>query len=392
MDEQWDGLSRETFTGTGSLTCRRANFTLPSSIRLVQLFNGRIWFEISTQERNDTFSPFKIRSCEFAGTLDDGRVLTVKGIEDFGRKFSPFGNDLVMSGFLPVGYFEIAQPEHPEEPSFRKIYCDLTNLPLDGRGPIQVASKQAQIQLEQLPDYEHVLQLMKALRIGGVLCRIGITFSKPVTERRREEFTRDLCDLLSLAERSYVWCVSQHWENADGVIVRSRYEEPKFHYSKFPRSLISTGNLTLFIQDTIDNYEMQRSTWKLFWALDYYLQTMSLNSAWSQALGFFTALETLKQAFLDQSGRKERPAYKIILKEMFRELKMEVGDDELKQLVELRNQIIHTGSPDFAKGPWNDATSAFRRACEFGGLVERTILTILKYQGKFEPYDQSFSF
>lgn len=170
---------------------------------------------------------------------------------------------------------------------------------------------------------------------------------------------------------------------------------------------------------------------------------MSLRFAWSRAVEFFTALETLKNAFLQQPGRaklarlvpkggfrkedivnqvieflddkleifKDLPdeddrqaleeslknrvgslnqrAYKLILRDMFRELEVPFDDYELKWFVELRNQIIHRGSPDYRKGPWkNDLEAASKWAARFTGLVERTILKIIDYRGDFEPYDQ----
>ncbi|TET24469.1 MAG: hypothetical protein E3J73_08210 [Candidatus Bathyarchaeum sp.] len=187
-------------------------------------------------------------------------------------------------------------------------------------------------------------------------------------------------------------------------------------------------------------------------AQEHYIQSMQIYSMWSQSLGFFTALETLKAAFLRKPERKNfehyvskgrfqkkkisakvihilcenfeefrellgngqneelddeqkatkelekqtlkskvgelnRRAYKLILRSMFEELQVTVEDNDLKQLVDLRNRIIHYGSPDYEKGisPSN-AGEAVSKFC--GLLLERSLLAILGYEGDFNRYDQ----
>jgi hypothetical protein len=173
---------------------------------------------------------------------------------------------------------------------------------------------------------------------------------------------------------------------------------------------------------------------------------MSIHSVWPQSVGFFTALETLKSAFLRQHGDElqyylppgkvydkefkekkvayrvidilgdafdvfshlsgddraalklkvktelSRRPYKLVLSNMFQELGMVVGEDDLKWLVRLRDQIIHTGSPRYGgKEPWADSNSseAARWVNRFAGLLERTFLAVLGYRGHFERYDQA---
>jgi hypothetical protein len=199
------------------------------------------------------------------------------------------------------------------------------------------------------------------------------------------------------------------------------------------------------VEDTIDAYDDKYFDWSLGEAQDLYIQAMSIHSLWPQSVGFFTALETLKSAFLRQHGdesqyylppgkefdkefRKKRVAnrvieilgdafevfsrlsgddraalklkiknglnrrpYKLVLSSMFQELGMVVEEDDLKWLVRIRDQIIHTGSPQYdGREPWADKSSEAARWVErFGSLVERTFLAILGYQGQFEQYDQS---
>jgi hypothetical protein len=83
--------------------------------------------------------------------------------------------------------------------------------------------------------------------------------------------------------------------------------------------------------------------------------------------------------------------YKLVLNSMFQELGMVVDEDDLKWLVRIRDQIIHTGSPQYdGREPWADKSSEAARWVErFGSLVERTFLAILGYRGQFEQYDDS---
>jgi hypothetical protein len=233
--------------------------------------------------------------------------------------------------------------------------------------------------------------------------------------------------------------------NARGEVVKSQYEEPLFYYSRPTRPLIPLESLTEFIESALDHIGSRAAKWQLGYAEDLYIQAMSLHSAWPQAVGFFTALETLKDSFLQQRGTElqyhvppgreyyrqfkkkkvakrvieilenefeafkrltgkdrsdlalkirnelNRRSYRSVLGDMFCDLGVLIAEDELKWLVRLRDQITHTGSPDYEeKTPWQGSMhEASRQATRFASLLERTFLTIHGYTGEFEPYDQS---
>ena len=73
------------------------------------------------------------------------------------------------------------------------------------------------------------------------------------------------------------------------------------------------------------------------------------------------------------------------------EAERQVADADLKLLVALRNDIIHTGSPKWSgKEPWADeAAKAGILVSKFASLLERTFLAILEYQGQSDLFDQS---
>lgn len=450
MDKSLDSLSRKTFTGTGALTAMHGSVPLACTIRLSQLFNGRISFEIDIDEKQHRINPGRLGEFDFSGSLVDGRQLTVKGliVENDVLHMHNFSHTWL--GFLNYpGYFEIYSLANSLD--FVRVTFEVTNLPLYGVGPIEIDINGDKIKLQEVSDYKSVRHLISALKTGGILSNIDIVFSHPKIEEEVDKYMREVCGLLTLSQRSHVWHTEYHLENASGVTVKSHYEEPVFIYSRPSRPLVPVDSLESFFRISFVNFEAKIREWNLGEAQDFYIQAMALTSAWSISLGFFTTLETFKNAFLHQQGYENlefyvlpktfktlrifekvfealcagydefkaladdkkdtiqqkddkkteretirskiadinRRAYKSILRSMFQQLGMTVDNKDLKNLVDLRNQIIHSGSPNYQKGPWKTSNDAFQWACRFGGIVEKTFLAILQYKGKFEPYDQS---
>jgi hypothetical protein len=447
MSDQWAGLSRRVLTGSGDLTCKEVARTSPCTVEITQLFNGRIAVEVRlamAHSKQDWRR--RCRSFDLSGVLDNGALLSAKGviIDTITHHFQD--GAVSLKGYLyHPGYLEITDQNNGQGP-YQKVMCEVTNLPLYSVETYEATTAQAHMRFHKLSDYSQVRHLMNALRTGGVLSQITIEFSMPSTDEQMDKFIHTLCSLLSLSQRAHVWCVGQHWVNGSGAVVRSRYEEPLFYYSRPTRPLIPLTSLVDFVENTIDAYDSKYLDWSLGEAQDLYVQAMSICSVWPQSVGFFTALETLKNAFCRQHGyelqfhlppgkkfdrefkKKEvghrvlavlsdafdvfnhlpgddvaalklkvknelnRRPYKSVLKRMFQELDMVVDEDDLKWLVRLRDQIIHTGSPQYGgKEPWanNQSSEATRWVNRFAGLVERTFLAILEYQSQFERYDQS---
>lgn len=460
MNEMWSSLSRIEFTSSGFLIYGETT-KIACKIWIAQLYNGRIIFEAYIDEKTsiqiDVLNWFRrCKSLDFVGTLNDGQHLIIKNINNnnvagYTRELDGSGGVIIKHTLYNPGFLEITKPGDTEF-SQDNIVCEVTNLPLNS--PVDISIPQAQITFQRLglPKYNNIRSLMNVLKTAGVLSQIRINFSQDVSEEQMDEFINLSCGLLSIAQRAHVWCVARHWKNSEGAIAKSRYEEPIFHYSRPSAPLIPVESLGEFFQSTIDNYRAKYDEWDLGEAQEHYLQSMQNNSMWSQSLGFFTALETLKAAYLcrpekknferyvpkgrfrkkkisdkvmdilrenfeefrnlldaDQDneiddeqrekielekqtlkskvGELNRRAYKLVLKSMFKELGMAVEDEELKQLVDLRNQIIHNGSPDYEK--WTSPSKAGEAASKFCGLLlEESLLAILGYKGNFSRYDQ----
>ena len=430
-------MSTEAFSGSGHLTCRHAT-EWPCDFWLAQLFNGRIVVQVWNVQRIPHDLNRWLDKCEpfdLIGTLNDGRSAMTRGIHwtwSFGL------TEKMIEGVVHrPGYMEISRTPRIEIPS-QRVICEISNLFL-GRvvGPIESNVGQACIQFNRLSCHADNRRRMEALKTAGILSSVSVEPVELISEDHLGDMVDTLCSLLTFAQRSPVSCVAQHSQDVSKTIVRSRYQEPVFYYPTMFRPLIPSENLAAFVQDTFGNYSRQWKLWDLGHAIDHYVQAIALHSAWSQAVGIFTALETLKNAYLQQprknnleyfvsegSFRKRRiasqvmellgsnfvifndlpddekdalsgkirglnqRAYKLILKKMFQELRMPVDEDDLALLVRLRNQIIHGGSPDYQKGPWKNPSKASEVASRFAGLVEKTILAILDFQGDSERYDQ----
>ena len=442
LPEPWDKVARTSLHGKGLLTCK-TGASCECDIDLSQLFNGRLVVRVIPLNSEDP-DPSIFRRCEyfdFIGTLDDNLSLSVKNIRFTRRILSK--EDLWTGSWRHEGYVHLPgsvrffRPGKTSSASDMLI-CELTNLSLGReRDPVEASVSGFRIRLSSCARNLD-LPLIEALRTSGILCQMEITGFDEGGKGHLDKFVWMLCDLLGLASRSPVSCVSRRWQNAQGLIVDGYFREPTFDSPVRVGPLIEPSSLAGFIQETFASYEEKWKNWDIANAMDHYIQAMAVSSAWSQALGFFTALETIRAAFLKQqnNGTKEyyvcrrqfdkaripqqvlkllgdhlsafseltgdeetsllgyirgmnRRAYKVVLKDMFRELEVIYEDDELKRLVDLRNQIIHGGSPDYSKGKWRNTSDAFLNVVKFASLVERVLLAILGYRGTYNPYDRS---
>jgi hypothetical protein len=442
-------LARWALAGSGHLVCDRCGRTAECTFELAQLFNGRLSVEVRLPLERGTATwvehcgPFSL-----AGSLDDGRPAEAHGMITDSPRLAFRERVAVVKGYLYYPGHLLIGANEGELTSCREMLCEVTNLLLYHLPTCQASTRQAHLEFQRVGDHYDVERLTRACRTGGVLCEIRLVFAQDTSVERMDEFIDDLCGLLSLSQRTHVWPVARHGIGPDGAVLASRYREPLFYYSRPSRPLIPAGSLALFVETAIDAYVTECEDWNLQYAEDLYIQAMSLHSVWPQSVGFFTALESLKAAYLRQRGdeaqyyvppdaeyRKRfktkkvgyrindvlceafdafchlsgehraslrskartelnRRPYKQVLKAMFTDLGVGVEDEDLKLLVRLRDQIIHTGSPKYgAAEPWSDTDTgeASKWVSRFAGLLERTLLAILEYSGDFEPYDESFA-
>jgi len=443
----WQGVSSYQLVCQGVLEGSQLASPLACSAVFTQLFNGRLAFEFVLDDQDNPEAERWLEQpnrLSFVGNSNDGAQITVQNISPSTQHAHPTG----LSGFIrgPIEQVYLLQSD-----LVSRATIEVTNLPLYRMHDIQILTPHGSIKIARTLDYKRVSQLLKGINCAGVIAEISIDFSEALKFNEVDDVIRKLCGLLGLAQRSHVSPVVIRLYDYAGTLLRTKYEEPVFDIHKAAQPLIPEESLPEFIQAAFALPSSLYSEWQLGQAQDYYIQAAALTSAWSQAIGFFTALETIKAAYieivgkfdsyvprnqfknkkiadkvlallsqefaeyedlLDKSklstlsaeeqeerkfeiqtlkskvGELNRPAYKLVLKSMFQYLGVTVASEELNQLVDLRNQIIHSGSPDYSKGPWNNPTEAHRQVCDFAGLVERTILAIIKYSGPVITYEQ----
>lgn len=433
LPESLKSIVRSSFAAAGDLLRERESQSTSASILLDQYVNGRIAFDLLIQEQAKPHRIPKRAASSFLGKLENGDQVIVKGMMTENRIIKKQSGEEKLQGYvLSPGYVEIVHGDVATD-AFQTATCELINLPLLGHGPVEIVLPEATVKLSEVDDYKFIRQVMSALKSTGILCKMEISFNTPATDSEIDDLISSLCGLLSLSQRTHVWCVSKKLQGSNGE--KWLYQEPIFPYFRPSRPLIPVDHLGEFITRLLDNYKKEYTKCNLGLVQDYYLQSMVLLSAWPQALGFFTALETLKQAHIHQSGASieryvsegkfkkqdisdkvvtllcnelpefahlhdnkqdaeidtikskvgelNRRAYKTILKKMFAQLNLQVPEDELSRLVKFRNDIIHRGMPKD-----NSYGEAFENGLLFASLVEKVMLAILDYHGVLEYYHE----
>jgi hypothetical protein len=337
----------------------------------------------------------RCQTFSISGTADDGRALSATNVHWTNRTLlAPDYAQSELEGFVGrPGCLEIGDLDRRPRLA-RAVNCDLTNALVDRQvGPAELGTPGTTVTLKPSPDHREVRRRMEALTTSGVLSGIFLEVAGPKPVEELDDSAHALCGLLTLAHRSPVAIVGEHWDDPESSVKLSRYQEPPFLYSPMFRPLIPAGALGHFLAGTFASYLKQWHEWDLAHAIDHYAQAHALRSAWTQAVGFFTAMETLTHAFLARPTRSACDArgYANVVDQMIKELEIPADDLDVGRLITLRNKIIHRGSPGSRGTPWSDEGEAFRLATQFGGLVESTILAILGYHGEFERYDQVFS-
>lgn len=420
MSELWNNLSRRTFIGSGHLTCDNFSEEWKCDFCIAQLINGRIVIQVSGL-KDSVFSRLhnlldRIDTFTITGELEQGYKLKATEINLSWTMFSFNDKDYFEGYVTSPGFVEITHPRYADA-FYSKIVYEVTNLSLGRQHDVEATIEGAKIRVHRIPKSNDVLRYARGLKTSRILSAISVDLLERPSSDNSRELISDLCSLLTLAQRSCVHKVASHWQDPDGVTKRSLYQEPVFEYPPAPRPLIPAEALGSFLEDTFKNYNEKWNIWKLPWAIDYYVQSMSLRHVFAQSIGFFTALETLKDAFLKQPGREgleyyvtrgqfkkkkisdkvlnilsetfeefrnlladtsdtseekaverqtlkskvgelNRRAYKLVLREMFSELGIIVDDNDLKLLVDLRNKIIHSGTPNYESDRWPNLTEA----------------------------------
>lgn len=455
MNSSWEEFSRVEFEYVGALTCQKLKKTVTCTVKFSQLLNGKLAYEIFTDGGHNLLFHRLSGRCEqfgFVGEVDNkGSQIRVENLRPTTKYYSSSRGDS-LSGFIQYPEsVEIltANIEHP----VKSVVIEVTNLPLYRKFKLDIDLPVGKMEIRHVPDESLIRRFASAINCAAILSEISIHFANDISVSESMQLIHELCGLLSLAQRSHVWAVKIEWFGQGKDLIKSVYQEPVFDLRCASQPLIVEEDLEEFLNIAVKKQHKLYDEWRLGEVQDFYIQAMSLNSAWSQAVGFFTALETIKDVYsnmpenkhldryvsrksfankeiadkvlkilkdnfrefdelLDESrlstmseaekqerdiqiqtlkskvGELNRPAYKTVLKKMFYTLGVTVDNKVLDQLVNLRNQIIHTGSPNYEKGPWNNPAQAHQWACRFAGLVERTMLALLEYTRAANTYDK----
>lgn len=268
-----------------------------------------------------------------------------------------------------------------------------------------------------------------------------------VPSAKQEEAIRyatEIQALLSIACRSRVFIVSHSVFDNNQNWTATYYMQPIYTDQGWSYPLIPNTAIVGFIQQSYDNFLSNFVDLELATAIEHYHQALSIRSVWSIATGMFTALETIKTAFLRPSERHSisfwvesdadfkrqsimfnelvdvlasyfdrfkqmnraerdslsaqfyglnRRSYKSQLVYILDYFKVSYDKRELQSIITIRNLIIHEGSPNSQKEYEENeilVRSHWGTIKRSVTLFEKLLLAILGYHGARDEFDQTF--
>ena len=418
------------------------NQAVRCSLKICILSNGRIRVEASGEEA--TFWPITDAQnlhSEIGGRTSNGAAFQVKGFYVSRENSADLFGDTTLVGYARSLTIECNEdnPIHTIKADligFRVLITTSQNIHINGH-TIEL-KRQRWRNHDELDEhgyiYQHTMvssQLATVLPSGSDVNHI-------------ERMFNDIAALLAIASREYVFVTAIHHYDAAGKLLVSRYIEPPFQAKGYGHPLVQTQNIADFITTTYPMLLSNYTTWNFRAATDHYQQAMTMRSAWPMAVCIFTAIESLKKAF-EKSGHSTSQQYQIPksefnedqqlvidikavladhfpqfnklapddegyliqkvrdlnlkpwtfreqLTEMLEHLTVAYTESEIKDIIRIRNSIIHTGTPistsvtpdmfpqeAFAAWEISEATVA---------LFETTLLAILGYGGKRTLFNQ----
>jgi len=242
-----------------------------------------------------------------------------------------------------------------------------------------------------------------------------------------------ICWLLSIACRKHVFIASR--TISSNKLVIKNYFEPTFTQIGHIRDLIPNGSVREFLSASFERINGEFRGLNLGITVDHYLQALILRSAWALSVGIITAMEALKSELWKFRGEKDEQfqywiapieydqqkeeiseeiikvlvnhfskfktlgkeeklaiktqinninyrSYRTQLKRIFDLLQISYTKVELNNFIKVRNLIIHYGDLENQRDnlDWKNAKMAI-------ALFEKTLLAVLGYKGKYEPYN-----
>lgn len=432
VDQQLNMMGLRRLKGHGRLRCQHGT-TWNCAFSITHLLNGRLQVIVmpSSERRNWSKLIDCHRQCE---------PLEVEGMDEKQRRISANTIHITCVNYSHeslIGYAR-SVAYHPEKtaPSDRiTLKHDLFNFRLTGRvSPVKVQIDSFDVEIGHLgwPDQWMVREHSKAYRHPTISTRLSIKDISVAEQDAATEGIYGILELLSVANRGYVFSAARHIGDADGRWLSGQLEEPHFTKPGWPRALIPSDSLEDFLTAAYPHMNAKYRSLELAHVIDHYLQALTLRSSWPISLGIFTAMETLKAAFFREQGDKDakfqfwvvppddfagnrevlddliealgkhfsrfrnldsserdslkaklrdlnRRSYRTQLRRMLEQLNVSHSKGELQSFIAIRNSIIHQGRPTENDG-WKQVEGA-------ASLFERVLLGVLGYEGPNEPFD-----
>lgn len=430
----------EYYKGSGRLQYRES--TWDGNFALVRLLNGRLRFVFMLHDYRENSDRFiDLYSLSFEGVAEDRSIISVAEIHFDMRRSN--GNTL---NWICTGYAESASRHIDIEPETVSVHCNLTNYALyQRREEVNFHLNGFDIRLLRQPNENNIGEHAVAYHHASLPTTLVINNISANQVEAAINTLQNITSSLSIACRGHVFITATYIVNEENMIFDSKFEEPAFTDRKWSQPLIPSQNIEDFILAVEATERSREQNLEIAYIVDHYLQALTIRSIWPQAVGIFTAMETLKAAFFAQEDNSEedgernidyvywvvpedkftsndtmvneilavltehnsrfenlsrdersslkdqikhglkRRSYRTQLKRMLNMLEVEYDSSDLQVLIETRNRLIHEGTPVSASTPVDEYHATSRRASEKVkraiGLFERALLAYLNYDG-----------
>lgn len=426
----------ERLSGTGYL---QGEISQACNFSVARLLNGRLRVEVVTKK--DLSPSHQDGTFEIIGVDEQGLQVTVTGAYFTLHKSNPPREAHLgyARSFTRQAKNELA----PDEPI--TVRCDLVNFGLiSSFGPTSVKLNGFNLEIERLhwEDQHEIREHGYAYQHATIQACIRIGDIPFIKLDEAIECLRNVAQLLSIACRGYVFTVAQHVSQGNDNLHESHFEEPPFTSRHWPRPLIHDKNLVNFLETTYDSLVSNYREYELGNVFDHYFQALTVRSVWPLSLGIFTAMETLKTAYMrraendtsqfwviphedfkdnhdllddflsvllkyyprfskltksekdslrSQIQNLNRRSYRTQLRTLFSKLDVSYDRQELQSFIDIRNSIIHEGTPvrsDVEESKYMEQMAqGWKRIEKAASLFERTLLAQLGYTGPKELFD-----
>jgi hypothetical protein len=262
--------------------------------------------------------------------------------------------------------------------------------------------------------------ILEALELnGGVLATSMaiVELLKDCEMKDLENLIDDICLLLSFARATEInWIYYDVFSN-DGQLLMSYHRDIPTRRFRSGDPLIgifpSPAELSPYLRKCFDNYRIKKKDLGLDLTIGYYLEAKSFNTLEVKYLSAFTALEVLNSRYIIKRNILPKASFESLknkvkslveelsdaavfekaliiekvsdlnrfplrhcLKEMFDQLSITISDENLQRLIQIRNKIIHKGSPEGAHFRYADYSLLI-------SILDKSILKILGYDGYY---------